>query len=75
MAPSKLGEGEQKGLVPSQDEVRKIMAKVFQAYPAQAPVILMQIEVARMMQNFIEKLKGQLEKSIQEMEDDMDKLM
>jgi len=75
MATGKPEEGNQEDLIPSKDEIRKIMAEVFQAYPTQAPVILMQIEVARMMQRYIERLKVQLEESIHEIGDNIDKNM
>jgi len=63
----------QEGLVPSQGEIKKLVAEVLNINLANAPVALLQIELARMMLNVIDKLRGELKGSICKLENNIDK--
>lgn len=61
-----------KDLIPSEDEVKNIIAQMMQVDPIQIPVVLMQIHVARLMLKVIDKLRKDLDQSIKELEDQIE---
>ena len=62
-----------KGLIPSENEIKTIMAQMMQTNPMQIPVVLMQIMVGRLMLKFLDKFKGELYSSIEALEKELDK--
>ena len=62
-----------KGLIPTKDEIKQIIAQVFQTNPMQVPVVLMQIQFARFMAKCLEKLSSNLDDAIDDLENDSDK--
>jgi hypothetical protein len=67
--------GNSKNLIPSEDDIRKLIAEVPNIPPASIPVTIIQIMVARMMLKFIDKMRGNLAESINELEKSIDKFM
>jgi hypothetical protein len=61
-----------KGLMPSEDEIRQILAQVIKENPANYPTVLLQIEVARLMVKCLDRLKGEFDESIKRLEDSID---
>jgi len=62
-------------LIPSEDEIKQLVAQIMEANLANAPMALLQIELARMMLRFIDKMRGNLAESIDEFERNTDKLV
>ena len=62
-----------KGLIPPEDEIRKIVAQMMQTNPMQIPVVLMQIMVGQLMLKYLDKLKSELYSSIEVLEKELDK--
>ena len=62
-----------KGLIPSEDEIKKIVAQMMQISPTQIPVLLLQIEVARLLLKVIDRFRGELNESIKHLEDKIDR--
>jgi hypothetical protein len=60
-------------LLPSENEIRQILDRVVKENPANYPTVLLQIEVARLMAKFINRLEGEVTESIRRMEDSIDK--
>lgn len=61
---------DEKSLIPflSDDEIREILAQTIKENRSNYPVVVMQIELARMMVTFIDKLKESLVESVKELE-------
>ena len=58
--------------MPSEDEIRQILAQVIKENPANYPTIMLQIEVARLMVKCLDRLKGEFSDSINRLEDSID---
>jgi hypothetical protein len=58
-----------KDLLPSETEIRQIIAQVLSTNPAQAPVVLMQIEVARLAMKVLDRFREVMAESIKQLED------
>jgi hypothetical protein len=56
-------------LLPSEDEITRIIVQTMQENPAQLPVILFRIELARFMVKAIDKFRESLIESIKQLED------
>jgi hypothetical protein len=61
-----------KGLLPSEEEIRQILEQVIKENPSNYPTVLLQIEVARLMIKFLDRLKGEFSQSIRHLEDSID---
>ncbi len=57
-----------KDLIPSEDEVKEILAQVMATDPAQAPVVLLRIELAKLVLKFVDRVGKDLSKSIERLE-------
>lgn len=55
-------------LIPSEDEIKRIVAHIMQTDPTSLPVVLLQIEFARLMLKVLSKLSGELAASIEQLE-------
>jgi hypothetical protein len=58
-----------KDLLPSETEIRQIIAQVLAINPTQAPVVLMQIEVARLAMKVLDRFREVMAESIKQLED------
>ena len=56
-------------LLPSESEIREIIVQMMQTNPTQIPVVLLQIQFARLMLKTIDKLRKDLETSVKQLED------
>jgi len=54
-------------LIPSEDEIRQILAQTMKDNPSRYPAVVLQIEIARSMANFIGKLNEALLESIKQL--------
>ena len=61
-----------KDLIPSEDEIRQILAQTMKENPSRYPVVVLQIELARLMVKFLDKLKEEFNESIRRLEDSID---
>lgn len=62
-----------KSLIPSEDEVKRIIAQMVQIEPTQIPVLLLQVELARLMLKFIDRLEKDLSESIERLESEINR--
>jgi hypothetical protein len=58
-----------KDLIRSKAEVKQVIAEVLATNPAQAPVVLMQIEVARLAMKVLDRFREVMAESIKQLED------
>ncbi len=56
-------------LLPSEDEIGKILAQTMKENPSHYPAVVLQIELARFMVKAIDKLKESLVESVKQLED------
>ena len=56
-------------LLPSDDEIARIIEQTLQENPSQLPVVLFRIELARLMVRAIDKFRESLIESFKELED------
>ena len=59
-------------LLPSEDEITRIIAQTMQENPAQLPAILLRIGLAYLMVKAIDKFRESLIESIKQLEDSLD---
>jgi len=62
-------------LLPSEDEIKQLIAQVMESSLADIPILILRIEFARTMLRFVDKTRGNLAESINEFERNLDKLM
>lgn len=62
-----------KGLIPTEDELKAIVAQLIEAAPMQIPVVLLQVQFARLMRKFIDRLGNELDESIRKLEDQINR--
>jgi len=60
------------GLVPSEAEIKELIAQLMQANPMQIPNVLLRIGVAKIMLKTINKLGSDLDKTIKRLENEID---
>jgi hypothetical protein len=58
-----------KGLMPSDDEIRKILDQTMQENPSRYPAVVLQIELARLMVKTIYMFRESLIESTKQLED------
>jgi ribosomal protein S24E len=54
--------------LPSESEIKEILAKMLETSPSQIPVVLLQIQFERLMLEAVGKLRSNLEVSIKQLE-------
>ena len=57
-----------KSLLPSESELRDVIFRMVQTNPSQIPAMLLQIQFERFMLQTLDKLMGELETSIKQLE-------
>ena len=55
-------------MLPSESEIREILAKMLKTNPTQIPVMLLRIQFERLMLQATDKLRKELEASIRQLE-------
>ena len=65
-------DNQNKSLLPSEEEIHCLLERVIKENPANYPIILLQIETARLIVKFLDSLKGEFNKSIKRLEDSID---
>lgn len=56
-------------LLPSEDDINQILSHIAKENPSNYATAVLQIELARFMVKYLEKLQGELNKSIKQLED------
>jgi hypothetical protein len=56
-----------KSFIPSEDEIRQMLDRVVKENPSNYPTVVLQIEVARLMANYIGRLEEKVVESIQQL--------
>lgn len=57
-----------KSLLPSESELRELIIQMVQTNPLQIPAMLLQVQLERFMLQNLDKLMGELETSIKQLE-------
>lgn len=62
-----------KSFIPAEDQILQILDRTIRENPANYPIVVLQIETARLIAKFITRLEGEVEESVRRMGDSIDK--